>query len=111
MIMGVDPILLGNYDGGSYNNKTEAAKQFWIGSGLSVAANAQKAITNALRMTNTHIEFDISGIESLQADRKDTFDMFMEMSKAGYSTGNEVRNAAGAEPMNGLDTLKNQSNE
>lgn len=76
MVYGVPPELIGDQEASTYNNVSQAHKALWTDTLIPLAHSIAFEITEQLvPMFNgeaTHVEFDIAGVQALQADMRET---------------------------------------
>ena len=90
-ILQVPPPVIGNYDTATYNNVTEAYRQFWQSVKGYLDSVAEKINSHFLgrlqdpRLAGCMISFDYSGIASLQEDQSSKWKLAAEL--AAYGVG------------------------
>jgi HK97 family phage portal protein len=76
MVYGVPPELIGDQEGATYNNVREAHKGFWTDTMIPLAQMLTQELTEQLlpkfKQPVDRAEFDLSGVQALQADMKET---------------------------------------
>jgi len=88
-ILQVPPPVIGNYDTATYNNVTEAYRQFWQsvkGYLESVAVKINSHFLGRLddpRLAGCYVSFDFSGIVSLQDDNSSKFKLAADLAAMG----------------------------
>lgn len=97
-ILQVPPPVIGNYDTATYNNVTEAYRQFWQGVKGYLDSVAEKINSHFLarlddpRLAGCYVSFDYSGIASLQEDNSAKFKLAADL--AGMGVGLSFNDAA-----------------
>jgi HK97 family phage portal protein len=97
-ILQVPPPVIGNYDTATYNNVTEAYRQFWQGVKGYLDSVAEKINSHLLsrledpRLAGCYISFDFSGITALQEDHSAKFKLAAEL--AAYGVGLSFNDSA-----------------
>ena len=85
----VPPPVIGNYDTATYNNVTEAYRQFWAGVRGYLDTVAEKINTHFIqrledpRLAACRVSFDYSNIVPLQADNSAQFKLAAELASRG----------------------------
>lgn len=85
----VPPPIIGNYDTATYNNVTEAYRQFWAGVRGYLDTVAEKINTHFIqrledpRLASCRVSFDYSNIVPLQADNSSQFKLAAELASRG----------------------------
>lgn len=88
-ILQVPPPVIGNYDTATYNNVTEAYRQFWQGVKGYLDSVAEKMNSHLLsrledqRLSGCYVSFDFSGIASLQEDHSAKFKLAADLAGMG----------------------------
>ena len=88
-ILQVPPPVIGNYDTATYNNVTEAYRQFWQGVKGYLDSVAEKMNSHFLsrledpRLSGCYVSFDFSGISSLQEDHSAKFKLAADLAGMG----------------------------
>lgn len=76
MVYGVPPELIGDQEGSTYNNVSQAHKALWTDTLIPLANSIALEITEQLVPMfdgeASHVAFDFSGIQALQADMRET---------------------------------------
>ena len=98
-IVGVPPFLLGV---GEYNQN--AWNNFVMNKVRTICVSIQQELTKKLIISpKMYLRFNYRSL--LDWDLKTIFDVYGGLSDKGIITGNEVRDAVGMTPMDGLDEL------
>ena len=76
MVYGVPPELIGDQEGSTYNNVTQAHKAFWTDTLIPLANSIALEVTEQLVPMfdgeASHVAFDFAGVQALQADMRET---------------------------------------
>jgi len=88
-ILQVPPPVIGNYDTATYNNVTEAYRQFWQSVKGYLDSLAEKINSHFLgrlqdpRLAGCYVSFDYSGIASLQEDHSAKYKLAADLAAMG----------------------------
>ena len=89
MVLGVPPPVIGVLDQSTYNNITEAYRQFWATVKGYLDALAAKLNSHLLgrlsdpRLARCRVSFDLSGIDALQKDQTAKYDLGIKLATSG----------------------------